>query len=63
MQVDYETFTQTTRIEKCLTAGEPCPLVPQCYESSCLQKSVYHRSVPLKASYHRSVPQKASYHR
>ncbi|XP_043212627.1 neurotrophin 1-like [Amphibalanus amphitrite] len=43
IKVDYETFTQTTRIEKCLSAGEACPLVPQCYESSCLQKSVYHR--------------------
>ncbi|XP_050691584.1 neurotrophin 1-like [Eriocheir sinensis] len=39
----YKTFTQTTRVEECLTAGDPCPKVPFCYESSCLQKSIYHR--------------------
>ncbi|XP_063614161.1 protein spaetzle-like [Penaeus indicus] len=39
----YQTFTQTTRIEECLTSGDACPLVPECYESKCLQKSIYHR--------------------
>ena len=43
LQVHYDTFTQTVRLEECLSAGEPCPLVPQCYESSCHQKSAYHR--------------------
>jgi len=41
----YETLTQTTRIEECLTSGDACPLVPMCYESKCLQKSIYHRFV------------------
>ncbi|XP_063607859.1 neurotrophin 1-like [Penaeus indicus] len=39
----YQTFTQTTRIEECLTSADACPLVPDCYESKCLQKSIYHR--------------------
>ncbi|XP_047491527.1 neurotrophin 1-like [Penaeus chinensis] len=39
----YQTLTQTTRIEECLTSGDACPLVPDCYESKCLQKSIYHR--------------------
>ncbi|XP_064113516.1 neurotrophin 1-like [Macrobrachium nipponense] len=39
----YKTLTQTTRIEECSTSGEECPKVPVCYESKCLQKSVYHR--------------------
>ncbi|XP_064113519.1 uncharacterized protein LOC135220157 [Macrobrachium nipponense] len=43
IKVHYKTFTQTTRIEECLTAGEECPKVPMCYESKCLQKSAYHR--------------------
>lgn len=43
IKVDYETFTQTTRTEECILYGKPCPLVPHCYESSCLQKFVYHR--------------------
>ncbi|XP_045615594.1 neurotrophin 1-like [Procambarus clarkii] len=42
IDVHYETLTQTTRIEECLTSGEFCPLVPECYESRCLQKSIYH---------------------
>ena len=37
------TFTQTARLEECQAAGEPCPLVPGCYQSSCLQKSAVHR--------------------
>ncbi|KAK7084942.1 Spaetzle [Halocaridina rubra] len=42
VKVDYEVFTQTTRIEECLSYG-PCPLVPHCHESKCLQKFIYHR--------------------
>ena len=43
MKAHYETLTQTARIEECTTAGESCPLVPPCYETKCLQKSIYHR--------------------
>jgi len=39
----YEVLTQTARIEECTTGGESCPLVPDCYETKCLQKSNYHR--------------------
>ncbi|XP_047490938.1 uncharacterized protein LOC125040429 [Penaeus chinensis] len=39
----YQTLTQTTRIEECLTSADACPLMPDCYESKCLQKSIYHR--------------------
>jgi len=45
IKVHYKTFTQTCRIEECLTSGETCPLVPDCYESKCLQKSSYTRLV------------------
>ena len=41
----YETLTQTARVEECSTAGEACPLVPDCYITSCNQKSIYHRLV------------------
>ncbi|XP_064113513.1 neurotrophin 1-like [Macrobrachium nipponense] len=43
VDVHYETLTQTTRVEECLTGGDACPLVPECYDSKCLQKSIYHR--------------------
>ena len=43
VQAHYETLTQTARIEECLHAGQPCPLVPECYETQCLQKFIYHR--------------------
>ncbi|XP_076059653.1 uncharacterized protein LOC143036290 [Oratosquilla oratoria] len=43
IKVDYELLTQTTRLEECTDAGRPCPLVPHCHESKCLQKSAYHR--------------------
>ncbi|XP_045615595.2 neurotrophin 1-like [Procambarus clarkii] len=43
IKANYKTYTQTTRIEECLTSGDACPLVPECYESKCLQKSIYHR--------------------
>jgi hypothetical protein len=39
----YETLTQTARVEECTTAGAPCPLVPDCYQTSCKQKNIYHR--------------------
>nr|XP_027219666.1 uncharacterized protein LOC113812001 [Penaeus vannamei] len=39
----YQTLTQTVRIEECLTSADACPLVPDCYESKCLQKSIYTR--------------------
>merc|ERR1719370_934258 len=45
INVHYKTFTQTARIEECLTSGDDCPKVPSCYESKCLQKSIYHRFV------------------
>merc|ERR1712083_422627 len=43
VKAHYETLTQTARIEECTTAGESCHLVPACYETKCLQKSIYHR--------------------
>jgi len=43
VKVDYDVFTQTIRVEDCLTAGESCPVVPPCYETTCLQKSIVHR--------------------
>jgi len=49
IEAHYETLTQTTRIEECLTSGEACPLVPACYETKCLQKSIYHRFVVYDA--------------
>lgn len=43
VKAHYETLTQTARVEECTTAGEACPLVPDCYETKCVQKSIYHR--------------------
>ncbi|XP_053633979.1 neurotrophin 1-like [Cherax quadricarinatus] len=43
IKVNYETYTQTTRLEECMTPSENCPLVPLCYESKCLQKFTYQR--------------------
>jgi len=43
VKVDYDHFSQTTRVEDCTTAGDACPLVPPCYETKCLQKSIVHR--------------------
>jgi len=43
VKAHYETLTQTARVEECSTAGEACPLVPACYETKCVQKSIYHR--------------------
>ena len=38
-------FDQSARVEECAAeaVAAPCPLVPDCYESKCLQKSIYHR--------------------
>lgn len=46
IEIHYQTLSQSARIEECLTADADdgsCPLVPHCYESKCLQKSIYHR--------------------
>merc|ERR1719228_249847 len=43
VKVDYDHFTQTTRVEDCTTAGDACPIVPPCYETKCIQKSIIHR--------------------
>ncbi|XP_064113512.1 uncharacterized protein LOC135220150 [Macrobrachium nipponense] len=39
----HQRLTQTTRIEECQAPGDVCRKVPDCYNSKCLQKSVYHR--------------------
>merc|ERR1712243_487926 len=52
VKAHYETLTQTARIEECTTAGESCPLVPACYETKCLQKSIYHRFLVYDAYDH-----------
>merc|ERR1712121_373778 len=49
VKAHYETLSQTARIEECTTAGESCPLVPACYETKCLQKSIYHRFLVFDA--------------
>ena len=43
VKLQYKTLTQTTRIEECLSSGEPCQLVPECMGSYCHQKNIYHR--------------------
>jgi len=43
IKVDYEEYTQTCRVEECLTPGEHCPIVTPCYDSKCVQKSIIHR--------------------
>ena len=43
VQAHYETLSQTARIEECAHAGQPCPLVPECYATKCVQKFIYHR--------------------
>jgi hypothetical protein len=43
VKAHYEELTQTARIEECTTAGDACPLVPECYETKCVQKNIYHR--------------------
>ncbi|MCL4158046.1 UNVERIFIED_CONTAM: hypothetical protein GTU68_007138 [Idotea baltica] len=39
----YTTLTQTVHIEECQYVDEPCRLLPHCYDSKCVQKSVFHR--------------------
>lgn len=38
-------FDQHARVEECdaSAVNEPCPLVPTCYQSKCVQKNIYHR--------------------
>merc|ERR1711990_630315 len=36
-------YTQTTRLETCLTPDSACRLLAPCYQSKCTQKYVYHR--------------------
>merc|ERR1740128_1464733 len=43
VKAHYETLTQTARVEECNGAGQACPLVPECYDTKCIQKSIYHR--------------------
>ncbi len=44
VKAHYETLSQTARVEECEGApGTPCPLVPACYETKCVQKAIYHR--------------------
>lgn len=43
VKAHYELLSQTARVEECVTPGSHCPLVPECYETKCLQKSIYHR--------------------
>lgn len=43
VKAHYETLSQTARIEECTSPGKKCSLVPECYDTKCLQKFVYHR--------------------
>ena len=43
VKAHYETLSQTVRIEECTTINQQCQLLPQCYNSKCIQKYVYHR--------------------
>jgi len=36
-------YTQTTRLEACLTPDSACRLLAPCYGSKCTQKYIYHR--------------------
>lgn len=37
-------FTQSARVEECdVKVGSACPLVPDCYDSKCVQKEIFHR--------------------
>merc|ERR1719228_1037042 len=36
-------YTQTTRLEACLTPESACRLLAPCYGSKCTQKYIYHR--------------------
>ncbi|CAG0923884.1 unnamed protein product [Notodromas monacha] len=52
VKVDYDDFTQTVRLETCQTAGKKCPLVPDCYDTKCVQKHVHHRFLVFDAYDH-----------
>ncbi|XP_076373169.1 neurotrophin 1-like [Tachypleus tridentatus] len=41
--VNVKKYTQTARIETCTKPNTPCPVVPHCYQSTCVQKNIYHR--------------------
>eukprot|EP00095_Tigriopus_kingsejongensis_P000264 snap_masked-scaffold329_size204955-processed-gene-0.0 protein:Tk00264 transcript:snap_masked-scaffold329_size204955-processed-gene-0.0-mRNA-1 annotation:"Spz1" len=43
VQAHYETLTQTARLEHCAHPGTACPLIPECYQSKCIQKNIFHR--------------------
>ena len=43
VKIHYQKLTQSSRIEECASHGKPCPLIPHCYDTKCLQKLVYHR--------------------
>ena len=45
VKAHYETLTQTARVEECSSPGSACPLVPECYSTKCIQKSIYHRYI------------------
>lgn len=48
VKAHYELLSQTVRVEECTEAGQRCPLVPDCYETMCIQKFVYHRLLVYK---------------
>ncbi len=43
VKAHYESLSQTVRVEECLKEGYKCALVPECYDTKCVQKSIYHR--------------------
>jgi hypothetical protein len=40
-------YTQTARMETCLTPDSACRLLAPCYESKCTQKYIFHRMVSV----------------
>lgn len=41
---DGTLLTQSVRFERCLNGGgQPCPKIPACYDTECVQKFTYHR--------------------
>jgi len=46
---DVHYYTQTTRMETCLTPDSACRLLAPCYNSKCTQKFVYHRMLAYDA--------------
>ena len=44
-------YTQTARVEECnVVVGTTCSLVPSCYQSKCVQKTVFHRFLVYDAN-------------